>query len=217
VALPKYELNPFPAETIVNLRYTIGIGFTVDATTSNLVGGTVTFQPNSAFEPLDTYAPQPYGFDQMAALYAKYKVLAFTLELEADPSGTASVTFCQILSLLYQPPSGGVTLAGANGALTAARPNVATVFMGNALSNRPASYRRYMPMQDILGVSKQEFDSNVEEYAAAVAANPVQMPTIQIGLSTVTSQGAASGANAMVLFTLTQRVQFFGRISQALS
>lgn len=207
-SLPFMDITPFPANAIVRLRYTAAFSLPSHAVTGGLLGTSKTFQPNSAFEPYDGQTTQPYGFDQMAALYGKYKVLSADLQLSCVAPTAPDSTMVQVLS---QSPSGAISLVGADGGLTAARPNVATII---AQQYVVATYRRNYAMHELLGVTKREFDANTEEYAAAVGSNPVRMPTITLQACTLTSNTISTTA---VLLVLEQTVMFFERVGQALS
>jgi len=206
---PYKSLSPFPAQAIVTLRtsYTIGLASAAAAAATN-VGTTVLVQLNSAWEPFDGQSFQPYGFDQMAALYGKYKVLKADLTYQV--AGVDTVPSCVVL--LAQNPTGGVTLAGESGQGAVSRPNAVSAVLpttGAPIVTLRTGYK----LQDVLGVTAAEFTANVEEYAAAVGANPTQMATVQVGLFSLlnTSQTSCRG-----LLTLVQQVHFFGRIGQAL-
>lgn len=193
---------------VVNLRFCYRIaGITGNNPNAQIIGTTYTIQPNSCFEPLDTAATQPYGFDQMASLYAKYKVLSATVEIQASTSGVSGIT--NVLTVMAQSPTGGATLAGVAGDVAAARPNVSVAVVPTL---NPVTWRRKYVMHELLGVTKNEFDANVEEYAAPVGANPTQMPLIELGCFNLNGNFATSGISTLIF--VYQTVQFFGRIGQ---
>jgi hypothetical protein len=195
--------------TVVVLKYTAAFGITSNAN-GLLCGTAATFQPSSTFEPFAGQTSQPYGRDQMAALYGKYKVLDFSVAIDTNVS-TGSGPQAIIIQMLHQPPTGGIDLAGVSGSLSAARPNVTSMLPGFNVRDH---YERKFRMHELLGITKKEFDADVEDYAALVGANPAQMPTLKFYVSN-TTDGTQSTVG--ILVTLIQRVQFFGRIGQTLS
>lgn len=201
------DITPFPNMAVVKLRFGYRWASSSNAA-SSLIGSPLVIQANSVYEPVDTLSDQPYGYDQMAALYSKYKVLGVTLQV----TSAASATSPSMMFVLGQSPTGGVSLSGANAGLTTSRPNVA-VYPCAAAGGPVSTYRRDFAIHELLGVTKQEFDSNVEDYTAAVGANPAQMPTIQLAESTLSSVQSATVSYVSLTFT----VQFFGRIGQSLS
>ncbi len=200
---------------IVKLKSCFQLTANPDATTGTNVGGTVVIQLNSSFEPFDTIAHQPYGYDQMTPLYGKYKVLSAEVEFQvpctaAQGAGAGSIgVLCQA-----QPPTGAGTLTGNNGFNMAERPNV-EFFWANQTGAPAVTWKKRYDIARILGITDAEFNANIEEYAALVSANPTQMTTLNIA---VFSNAAAAGQNGVSgMFTLIQTVQFFGRITQATS
>lgn len=195
----------------VDMKYTVAVGLGTDAGSGLLCGTPAVFQPSSTFEPLSGATSQPYGRDQMAALYGRYKVLGFKVALDLN-SNTSIGADPGIIQMLHLPPPQTLTLAGANGALSACRPNVTTLFCS---TTQRVHYERAFKMHELLGISKAEFDANVEDYAAAVGSNPAQMPLLKLYFALTTA--GTTGVTAGAFVTLTQRVQFFARTPQSLS
>lgn len=210
-------MDPFPTSAKVQLRYTnilTGVqasgssGYTIGATTYKL-------QLNSLFEPLDGDPLQPYGFDQMAALYGRYKVHKVGVKLQwfshASP-GTVG-------AFALHPPEDATTIASTVGFQTAAKSNVSTQIQAAATSGgggvfTPLSWSKTYNLHEVLGISRQEFESNVEEYSALVGANPARMPLLELGCWNML--GTASATYAVVI-TLVFDAEFSGRIQQASS
>ncbi len=198
--------DPFPSMATVKLRFTYKLTVTGNATAS-LIGPATPYllQLNSINEPLDTAAAQPYGHDQMAALYGRYKVKSVQVAF------LHGCTTGNLLVIATQPPEGGQTIGGADGGLIAARPNVAIVPSPVLAYQKPEIWRRTYKISELLGLTDAEYDANVEEYSAAVGANPTRMPTVEIGTFGLT---IGSGAVSLLL-TCIYDVQFFGRVGQA--
>lgn len=206
--LPYADVTPFPNQAIVKLRFSQRF-YTSPSATRTQIGTPYIFQPNSTYEPLDGATDQPYGRDQMALLYAKYKVLSVKITVQSLSDVGPTIAF-----VLAQSPTGAISMTGADGGQTACRPNVASYVVPNGSAGAlPVTFTRTYQMHELLGVSKKEFDANTEEYAAAVAANPVQMPLIHIASCSFTNDNNS----CYHLVMMEQEVQFFGRIGQALS
>ncbi len=197
--------DPFPAMTVVDLRYTMMSPLGTDGTDGTKMGIPDIIQPNSCYRPIAGITNQPYGFDQMSALYQKYKVIGFELRIDVRSEDSAT----GLVQWYNQPPSGSVDMTGLHGYIVAARPTVTTLIPSSV--NCTSFSQRYN-LPQMFNVTKAEFDAEVEEYAALVTADPVQKPTIRIHYSHLSSGTAGTVA---VLITLVQRVQFFGRISQS--
>ncbi len=166
------------------------------------------FQLNSCFEPLDSVATQAYGFDQMAALYGRYKVHRVTVGVHYHSTAAGTC-----LSLAVRPPEDSGSLGGQNGALQAARSNVTTLVEASPRTNGAAHWQKTYDIYDILGISKKEYEANIEEYSALVGANPSRIAGLEVGV-----WGLFGGSNSMFcLFTVVQEVEFSGRLAVALS
>ncbi len=199
--------DPFPSAAYVKLRFTYRLSLTGNATPT-LVGSSYVLQLNSIFEPLDTAAAQPYGHDQMIALYGRYKVK----DVDVAITHGAPVALGNVLTLAAQPPEGGQTIVGADGSLIGARPNVASVFVPYLGATGPDMWRRKYNIAELLGLTQQEYDANVEEYSAAVGTNPGRMPTLEIGGWNFAGSGSVSTS---IFLSMIFTVQFFGRVGQA--
>ncbi len=204
-ALPQLSPDPFPAMVTVDLRYTMMAPLSTNGTDGTKLGAPDIIQPNSCYRPIAAITNQPYGFDQMATLYQKYKVIGATLRIDCRSEDTGT----GLIQLHQQPPSGTADLTGLYGYIVAARPTVTTIVPS---TTQCSSYTKNYVMHELFGVTKAEFDANIEEYAALCTADPTQKPTVRIHYSHLSS-GSAGACG--VLITMTQRVQFFGRISQS--
>ncbi len=205
VSLPQLSPDPFPAMVVVDLRYTMMAPLSTNGTDGTKMGAPDIIQPNSCYRPIAGITNQPYGFDQMTTLYQKYKVIGASLRIdcrsEDSPTG--------LIQYYHQPPSGSVDLTGSYGYVVAARPTVSTFIPSTTTCS---TFSRSYKMHELFGVTKAEFDANIEEYSALCTADPTQKPTVRIHYSHLSSGTAGACA---VLITMIQRVQFFGRISQA--
>ncbi len=205
-------MDPFPTSARVQLRYTnilttvqagSGSGYSIGATTYKL-------QLNSLFEPLDGDALQPYGYDQMAALYGRYKVHKVTVAIKwFSPSSPGTVA-----AFALHPPEDTTTIASTTGYLTASKSNVSTNIQAGVPLGPPNSWSKTYNLHEVLGLSKQEFESNVEEYSALISANPGRMPLLELGCWNML--GTASAVYSAII-TLVFDAEFSGRIQQAAS
>jgi len=84
VLVPRGLSSPFPAQRVANLRYCTAIEL-------NGAAGAIAkhfFRANSLFDPdLTGGGHQPYGFDQLAAIYNHYEVQRAFITVECQPAG----------------------------------------------------------------------------------------------------------------------------------
>lgn len=83
VAVPRSVNSPFPYQRSCTLRYCTNIS--IDATVSNVAKHF--FRANGLYDPdYTSTGHQPYGFDQIAAVYNHYEVLKSYITIEAQPA-----------------------------------------------------------------------------------------------------------------------------------
>lgn len=200
--------DPFPPSQVVKMKYTETRVLTTG--TSGIYGTEYAFRLNSIFDPNFTgTGHQPYGHDQMALLYNKYKVIGVYIDLE-----------------FTSPTSGGVVCAAmirqANDTFSstgAATDSIAEKTMAhtetlNQYGKGKIRFRQYMPMHEIIGVTKEQFRSSIDDtYTAAFGSNPVS-PLLVINCCSV---GSGAGDSVSCRVNLTYYTQCYDRLIQAQS
>jgi hypothetical protein len=169
--IPRSPGQLFPARVTLKQVYTD----TRDITSTSGVYASYVYRMNSTFDPDLTGAGyQPYGRDQLAAIYSKYRVNSFSWDIEnyfqSDPSlslsaGTAcapsqSSSSMTVIQNLSNMPWGRSHISTANGSV--------------------AHYRGSLPLKNFLGQTPQQFladDSN----ESVVGGNPAQSCFFHIG------------------------------------
>jgi hypothetical protein len=154
---------------------------------------------------------KPYGFDTYASLYRQYKVLSckVTFDLYTDNS---NVTF----SARYYPPGSTATFSGSLVEAVAERPGTRSIH-GVGWSNSPLIKTRLVfdtPIHDVIGVTKQMYDADVDLYSAAIAANPTREAKIQFATASAATTGTQS---TWVLISYDFEVLFWQRSTVAQS
>ncbi len=91
-SVPRNQINfrfedPFPARTVKELVYKHELSAHTDPGSNFQAGTPLTFNLGSLFAPI-AGGHQPFGFDQMAALYARYKVHKVRIRVETMPLAT---------------------------------------------------------------------------------------------------------------------------------
>lgn len=188
------------------MRYSDIFPLVSGAVDGSLCGVSTTFNLNSMFSPTGG-ATQPYGFDQMAALYGRYKVYSVTISLTVSKGTDAQNTM--YAHALIQNPSGGATLTGLSGGDVEERPNGVTWVVGNI----PVHWNAHFDISTLCGINKREFEANVEDYAALVSASPARIATMQLAVSNAASAQTSKGVDWRVL--IEYDCVFFQRITQA--
>lgn len=195
--------DPFPPSMRRKLNYCIGVTLGT-AATQYQCGTENVWRLASLFDPDQTGgAHQPYGYDQMTPLYARYKVWAVTMDFTAVLKPTVADAIG--LVVLAKGSSSAFSLTGVSFTdaieKTAAHPIYTKLY-------EPTRYRQRFSIQQVEGLTSQQFGANVEEYAAAVGANPGRNPLITVAAACLSS---SSATNLDLVVRLEYECEFFDR------
>ncbi len=182
---------------------------------SNQQAGTpYTFNLGSLFEPRAA-GHQPFGFDQMAALYARYKVHKVRIHVETLRTGNAGGTVnpaCQVIGI-FPPGSTQTTLNVVTALSMGENFNVSTKMLMPTMI-QPYVFETTLDIATIAGLTKKEFEANIEDYSALVSASPTRFPFLEVNLApNITTDGDDYSSTV----TLTFVAEFWQRISLAAS
>ncbi len=201
------RVDPYPTRMFVKLPYVEVTEVTSDATTATTAGTQEVFNLNSLFKPKVSGGHQPYLFNTYETIYRRYVVHAVDVYVRAM-GPTASITGAIIGTL--SPGTAATTTGLANAVQQGEKPFFQTRLLGVAESSIGTwTFTAHYSMADLVGITKQQMESNVEEYAALVTASPSRMPTLVMNaFSTVST-------SQKVLFhvKLVYHAEFFERIS----
>lgn len=178
---------PFPNKRMAVLDYVDQIALTSSA--AGLFGTEQVYRLNSLYDPDFTgTGHQPYGYDQLAALYLRYKVEAVKIFVEwGDVSGDGIFP-----AFMVTTPNDGTTLAGKDVPTACEKQNV---YQAGPISNTGQQLVRqalYLPMHKAVGLTKLQFAADVTNYGAAVGANPTLSPFIRFAIADTAVTGGLS-------------------------
>jgi len=191
-SLVRQPNNPIPPSITVNMRY---------SDTQNLVNtsGVYTYnvyRMNSTFDPDYSGAGhQPYGRDQLAALYTKYRVNEFIWDIEALPEAAA------ISSVACHPTAG----AGSPGSTEAQSEFPYGENRICSLNGPSGKFRGRLPLRQWLGQSKANFEADDSNEALA-GSSPTATAYFVVGSQ---STNLATTNTVRVSIDLTFNVTWF--------
>lgn len=167
------------------------------ATTKYQFGSELLLRLNALFDPDNSGSThQPYGMDQMAALYDKYIVHSARIVVVAQaPASTANTA----IAFSVQPSSSPYTLVGAILQDVSEKPQNEVAFLDSV--GTPSRSEFTFAMWQIQGTTKQQYRDEIDLNAALVTANPSQTPFLRIATTNVQS------TSAIALSTLV-RIEF---------
>jgi hypothetical protein len=200
IAYRSYE--PMPPRKTVSFRYSAVKTLTSGA--SGLFGSEALFRPNSLYDPdLGSTGHQPYGFDQMAAFYNRYRVTSFDIELIfTDPSADGI-----FYAATVQPSSETFTIVGKDVEAMSEQPLTVVGQLNNTGSQRCVARRRFS-VAEVEGLRPAEFIGNITDYSAPVTSNPTNTPYLRIAAA---QPGAGGSADVRVAINIVMHAELYLR------
>lgn len=201
-------VDPFPPSQVVKMKYCETIVCT--SGTSGIYGTEKAFRLNSIYDPNYTGAGhQPYGHDELATLYNKYKVTGVLIDLEWTSPTSGGV----ICSAVIRQANDSYTTTGKATDSVNEKPMAHTETL-NQYGKGKMRWVQYMPMHEIIGVTKEQFRTNINDtYCAQFGQNP-ESPLLLLNACSV---GSGTGDSVSCRVNLTYYVQVFDRLVQTQS
>jgi hypothetical protein len=156
----------------ITLRYAENVTTSV----ATLIGSNQIFRLNSIFDPNAAIGgTQPYGYDQLAAMYNRYRVLKtrWKIVFAAATSGY-SATVVPINGALSAPVSDLVTL-------TSSAMVPFSKYVAYNLGAKPPVVTGSMNLNVLGGVAKVEYLTD-DRFEAQIGANPAEVISLNIGI-----------------------------------
>ncbi len=156
----------------ITLKYAQNVAQSV----ATLAGAQSTFRLNSIFDPdAAVGGTQPYGYDQLSALYNRYRVLktGWKVTFTASTSG---------YSLVVLPTNGALASSVSSLAtLEAAAMNPYAKFATYNLGSKPPVISGKMDLNVLGGVTRVEYVTD-DRFEAQIGANPSEVISLIIGV-----------------------------------
>lgn len=195
-------MNVLPRSFMAKLRYAETFSLTTGA--AGIIGSVQVMTLNNIYDPNQSgTGHQPYGFDQLAAFYGyfvvhhtKWRLLATTI------GGTPEVC------LAYQlyPAVSGVTIAGISTDAATEKAAVTTLPVGPSGVDRARMIQGESDIWKILGITKQQYLDNLDQYGAAVTTGPTVGAYLEFGIG---SYSGNAGETLSVQVVMDFDVEFY--------
>jgi len=156
----------------VSLRYSQ----VMTTSTATLVGNNQIFNLNSIFDPDRSGAGhQPYGFDQLSALYNRYRVLRTRWRIIFSPANASyHLVVLPLNGLLPAAIAGDTTFQ-------AAAENPRAQFWVQGASGQSKIIQGNLALNDLNGCTSVEYKAD-DRFEAQISASPNEVMTLNIGL-----------------------------------
>lgn len=202
--------SPFPTYYKCKMYYSHVLTALTPQAVTGFLGTEQIFRLNSLYDPdYSGTGQQPYGFDQMASLYRKYKVNGVKIDVTIYNPNEDGV----LVGALIQPPGGTATLTGKTMEDIAELPMCTYRVLHNTGTQR-SHFSQYMPINKLAGISPLQFKANIEDFASLCTTSPAQFPYFRIAVGSIIG---STSATCQITVKLTFYSTFYERIQQAAS
>lgn len=202
------DLNVFPTSKMVKLKYCETGFFTGGA--GGFAGPEQIWKLGSIFDPnFALGGHQPYGHDQLAALYRNYQVVGVEIQLDfinMSTPGTCGWGGLQSSNSTY-------VSTGKNPDALREKPGSVMSMPSAAAGSRQTMNFGYIDLAEIEGVSKSEFMGD-DNWGAAFGADPAKTAFLRVNICDI---GGSTGFTAQAQITLVYHVKVYGRKTEAQS
>ncbi len=160
--------------------------------TSRTYGTAVVFLLNSLFAPGGTAATahQPYLRDTLAGQYRRYRVESVAWQMDAVINSAATGTYF-VTARVIQP--GDVSTIGATTvAVGAEKFQTWSEIMVASGPRQLVTFRGSSPVYKLLGLTRDEYEAQLETYSAAAGASPAQSLGFELAVAQLNGTGTDS-------------------------
>lgn len=200
---------PLATKYTAKLKYVSTFSMSTGA--AGIMGTQQTMSLNSLFDPDQTgVGHQPYGFDQLAALYNRYRVFACKVELIWTTIGATAEMCC---AYIINPDVGGLAISGISTDRAVELPMISSTVLSPSGRDRVTKQTFYTPLHKVFGIKKATL-VNDDKYQALVTADPLTQGFLNFAVG---SYSGAAGETCSCQVVMTFYAQFFDRIVQAQS
>lgn len=185
-------LHPIPQRFITKMKYSEQI--------STDASGQYYMNLNSIFDPNRTGAGhQPYGFDTLATLYNRYRVISCGYRIQVNWSG--NVTACQPVLAAALPSNEPLTFLSA----AEARENPRAKYITQTFGGEAQTLRGKVYIPSLVGRNKAQYMAD-DRYQALTTGSPQELAILNI----ITASGGLDTPNSCTLQILMEyTVEFF--------
>lgn len=159
--------DPFPPSIVKSLKY--AELFQMSTSAAGVIGTQQVMRLNSLYDPNHTGAGhQPYGFDNLSPLYAKYRVdrVKFKITMSTPAAANDMIGYASV------SPGTSAALTGKANWQPFEWPNCSTCHLSST-GDRRGILRGSFHLHQLAGVSKLKYEAD-DVYASAIGADPDQ-------------------------------------------
>jgi len=201
--------DPVPPKRNYKLNYVQNV--VLQAGAAGVLGAQQRFCLNGMYDP-DTSGGghQPYGYDQLAFLYKRYKVNGVMVKITAnDPNEDGVVLACQ----LTNPSNSTAYINGFDPSIIEERQQ-AFVLRVNNTGSQKVTKTFYSSIQPLSGLTKIQFAADPDNFTADTSNNPGSVCNMLLALG---SEAGSATATLRVTVDITYYCTWYQRVQLASS
>ena len=185
------SLQPIPSRYICKMKYS-------EIVTTNTVGnvGQYIFNLNSLFDPNRTgFGHQPYGFDTLATLYNKYRVVSCGWRIQRA-AGISDISPAVLVGCM---PSNDLNIDFSDFSFMRENPRTKYILQNPGATALTLSGKSYLP--SLMGRTNSQYMAD-DKYAADVLSSPAEHGVLYVQTHNATT-GEALSSTIQVLLEFT--------------
>lgn len=197
--------SPFPS--VMNTKVIYAQSFSLSCSTLATTGAIQNFSLNGLYDPdVSGTGHQPYAFDQLMAIYARYKVHGCKIQMTVyDPTEDGMTLIWRILN----PGTLSESMATTAVDYATERPGVGKLIINNS-GNQKVYRSFYIDIGQAAGLTKLQFKADPDNYTGSSSGNPGSGVYLQFAAAN-TRTGAS--ATVGVRIQATYYATFYERIT----
>jgi hypothetical protein len=196
--------DPFPPRIVCRHTYAQNVSL-LGTAAAGVIGTTYAFGLNDLITTNGSTTHQPYGSDQIKALYGTYKVRACNIQIQVIADNANS----GFLMTAINGPVAGITYAGIDIGAAAEEPTVSV--RSCAPQNPSQTYNVRVDIARLCAITRKEFDANLNSYAADNTHSPSLRAALVLGAASATPSAQCA---LTVMLKLEFEAEWFDRILQ---
>lgn len=195
-----YNPIPFPRSKDYNLTFAY-TGNLSTGTTQLVYGDEQVWRLNALFQPnVGAETLQPLYFDQLTALYQRYRVDAVKIEIQWFTSEATHTVAC---AFKVANSDDAVTITGKTSRYIDAMPLTDAIVIAPAGEHE---YKQHLPMHTMRELEGEKFFTQGDSYSAQVTANPTNSPLLRLAVAPMSS---TSSSTVQYRLWITYKTHFY--------
>lgn len=176
--------TPFPARKLCTLTYTRYAQTLTNNVSAGLLGAKLEYNLNSLYQPdLTNAATQPYYWDQLTALYSRYRVRKCRVTITVFDT----VVSASYMLAILESSNNAITTVGVALNALADRPYTEVICLAGSGNGVERKLSYVFDLSQVEGLSHSQYDAE-DGYQATMSQNPSRVISLAVASSGSSSE-----------------------------